>query len=323
MQAENSGQAATQSQSAPRSRPRRPRGSRRGGRGGAANVSESLEFRPASVAPASQTVPSNRSAPSNQTASTPSETPTSEGASRGRARRGGRGRGGARGNQPDRRTADGRQFGGQLTQADSSQASLQAAAAEFVPGQQAGQKQKARAPAPPKQPRQQKRRMSKSQAPDIATRTHEDIDNGHYECPICTSEVQRNSKVWACHTCWTAFHLTCIKKWSTNQGAAVAVPNAQGENPPPRQWRCPGCNLPKDDLPKLHLLVRERSRPEKSHWHSTSFLRTDMRERASQEMPASLSTHLPRRTMPALYAYGSSANMLLRQTRSHETMLGH
>lgn len=141
MQAENSGQAATQSQSAPKSRPRRPRGSRRGGRGGAANVSDSLEFRPASVAPPSQTAPSNRTAPSNQTVSTPSEAPTSEGAPRGRARRGGRGRGGARGNQPDRRTADGRQFGGQLTQADSSQASLQAAAAEFVPGQQAGQKQ--------------------------------------------------------------------------------------------------------------------------------------------------------------------------------------
>jgi transcriptional repressor NF-X1 len=100
--------------------------------------------------------------------------------------------------------------------------------------------------------------MSKSQAPDIATRTHEDIDNGHYECPICTSEVLRNSKVWACHTCWTAFHLTCIKKWSTNQGATVAVPNAQGETPPPRQWRCPGCNLPKDDLPKNYTCWCEK-----------------------------------------------------------------
>jgi transcriptional repressor NF-X1 len=237
MQAEASGQPATQTQSASRSRARRSRGAKRG-RGGV-NASDILSFRPASVAPAAQHPAANHTIP---------ETSVSDNASRNRPSRRGRGRGG-RGNQSDRRTADGRQFGGQLTQTDA-QAQLQAEAAEFVPSQQAASRPKAKAP--PKQPRQQKRRMSKSQAPDIATRTHEDIDNGHYECPICTSEVQRNSKVWACHTCWTAFHLTCIKKWSTNQGSTVAVPNAQGEVPPPRQWRCPGCNLPKDDLPKYY-----------------------------------------------------------------------
>ena len=239
MQAEASAPSATQTQSASRPRQRRPRGLKRG-RGGA-NASESLSFRPSSVAPPAAQAPStSQAAP---------EASSSDNASRNRPSRRGRGRGG-RAPQPDRRTADGRRFGGQLTQPDSAttQAQLQAEAAEFVPGQQNGPKPKTKAP--PKQPRQQKRRMSKSQAPDIATRTHEDIDNGHYECPICTSEVQRNSKVWACHTCWTAFHLTCIKKWSTNQGSTVAVPNAQGEVPPPRQWRCPGCNLPKDDLPK-------------------------------------------------------------------------
>ena len=239
MQAEASAPSATQTQSTARPRQRRPRGPKRG-RGGA-NASESLNFRPASVAPPTAHVSSeNQAAP---------EASSSDNASRNRPSRRGRGRGG-RGPQPDRRTADGRRFGGQLTQPDSAttQAQLQAEAAEFVLGQQNASKPKTKAPQ--KQPRQQKRRMSKSQAPDIATRTHEDIDNGHYECPICTSEVQRNSKVWACHTCWTAFHLTCIKKWSTNQGSTVTVPNAQGEAPPPRQWRCPGCNLPKDDLPK-------------------------------------------------------------------------
>jgi transcriptional repressor NF-X1 len=184
MQAEASGQPAAQTQSAPRSRPRRPRGAKRG-RGGA-NAADSLAFRPASVAPAAQ-------APT-ATSTTP-EASASDNASRNRPSRRGRGRGG-RGNQPDRRTADGRQFGGQLTQTDSAtaQAQLQAEAAEFVPGQQTASRPKGKAPLP-KQPRQQKRRMSKSQAPDIATRTHEDIDNGHYECPICTSEVQRNSRV--------------------------------------------------------------------------------------------------------------------------------
>ncbi|GAB7334622.1 hypothetical protein MBLNU13_g06588t2 [Cladosporium sp. NU13] len=190
MQAEASAPSTTQTQSASRPRQRRPRGPKRG-RGGA-NASESLNFRPASVAPpAAQLSSENQAAP---------EASSSDNASRNRPSRRGRGRGG-RGPQPDRRTADGRRFGGQLTQPDSAttQAQLQAEAAEFVPGQQTGSKPKSKAP--PKPPRQQKRRMSKSQAPDIATRTHEDIDNGHYECPICTSEVQRNSKVKIFITC--------------------------------------------------------------------------------------------------------------------------
>lgn len=64
--------------------------------------------------------------------------------------------------------------------------------------------------------------------------------------------MKRHSRgVWSCRTCWTVFHLGCIKKWSTNEGSAAARQQTQdGELPPPRQWRCPGCNLPKDVLPK-------------------------------------------------------------------------
>jgi transcriptional repressor NF-X1 len=92
--------------------------------------------------------------------------------------------------------------------------------------------------------------MSKSQAQDIATRTHEDIANSLYECPICTSEVLRNSKIWSCKTCWTVFHLSCIKRWSKNEGSTQQRQQPEnGDIPPPRQWRCPGCNLPKDDMP--------------------------------------------------------------------------
>lgn len=95
--------------------------------------------------------------------------------------------------------------------------------------------------------------MSKSQAPDIATRTHEDIANSLYECPICTSEVLRNSKIWSCKTCWTVFHMSCIKRWSKNEGSTQQRQQTEsGDIPPPRQWRCPGCNLPKDDMPNLY-----------------------------------------------------------------------
>jgi transcriptional repressor NF-X1 len=194
-----------------------------------------------------------------------------------------RGRGG-RGGRPSRRGGiernviagpGGRVFGGQLTREQQiasipmsgpSPASLHADSPEFRPGQPVrvrrfvspsspnlqmptnifySSQNRKEATAPPRP-----RRPSKSNAPDIASRTHEDIANGLYECPICTSEVLRNSKVWSCKTCWTVFHLSCIKKWSKNEGSTQQrqqVP--EGEIPPPRQWRCPGCNLPKDELP--------------------------------------------------------------------------
>jgi transcriptional repressor NF-X1 len=152
------------------------------------------------------------------------------------------------------RTVQGRQFGGKLTvhnetpqTADAgSSIQLHAEAPEFRPGQPA------LIPKGPKKPQQspRKRRMSKSTAPDIASRIHEDIDNSQYECAVCTNEVLRNSKIWSCRTCWSVFHLSCVKKWASSEGSSVTQQqNQSGAMPPPRQWRCPGCNLPKDDMP--------------------------------------------------------------------------
>lgn len=141
-----------------------------------------------------------------------------------------------------------RAFGGHLTTegAQIGTNSLAADAPDFVPGR-------------PFETRAQKvprvRRPSKSQASDIATRTHEDITNGHYECAICTNEVLPNSKIWSCKTCWSCLHLGCVKKWardsnSTQQQQQAAT--ASDALPPSRRWRCPGCNLPKDDLPDMY-----------------------------------------------------------------------
>ncbi|KAH7072924.1 hypothetical protein BKA63DRAFT_53784 [Paraphoma chrysanthemicola] len=189
-------------------------------------------------------------APQQQTQLVPATVMASRGGQRGRGRGG---RGAAAPRFPHRTAAGGRQFGGQLTTEDDgaseasfqASSSLQADAPAFQPGQLV----------PPRRarpPREKKPQLPKSNAPDIATRTHEDIDNGHYECAICTEEIKRHSRgVWSCRTCWTVFHLGCIKKWSTNEGSAAATQQAQdGEIPPPRQWRCPGCNLPKDVMPK-------------------------------------------------------------------------
>ncbi|KAL8928219.1 MAG: hypothetical protein Q9208_001929 [Pyrenodesmia sp. 3 TL-2023] len=131
-----------------------------------------------------------------------------------------------------------RQFGGRLTTpAESGESAshpssiLSADAPEFRPGQQHhgrarnvhGSKKVPAAQRDPHPRHAHNRRDSslKSIAPDIATRTHEDISNGLYECPICTSEVERNSRVWSCKTCWTVFHLSCIKKWSANEVAGA------------------------------------------------------------------------------------------------------
>ncbi|KAM3066891.1 FKBP12-associated protein [Clarireedia jacksonii] len=169
----------------------------------------------------------------------------------GRGRRGGFGRGGRRGGpaggaprgQP---MANGRTFGGQLTSnpvASSGSGSLAGDAPAFVPGKPVTSRgPSSRIPRP--------RRMSKSQAPDLATRTHEDITNGQYECVICTNEVLPNSKIWTCKTCWSVLHLSCVKKWSKNEVSTHQQrAEENGELPPPRQWRCPGCNLPKQDIP--------------------------------------------------------------------------
>ena len=177
----------------------------------------------------------------------------------------------------------GRQFGGRLTENNEentdptrqrhdslpSSSQLQPDAAEFHPGQQ--HRPRARhprggKPGPPPvrhqqhaTPRTRRNSSLKSKAADIATRTHEDISNNLYECPICTSEVGRHSRIWSCKTCWTVFHLTCITKWSTNEGSTAAQQHNQNSDmPPTRQWRCPGCNLPKDLLPSSYTCWCEK-----------------------------------------------------------------
>ncbi|KAK7558507.1 hypothetical protein IWX49DRAFT_572380 [Phyllosticta citricarpa] len=170
----------------------------------------------------------------------------------GRNRRGGQqGRGGAQnrrgqsqgrgGTQSSRgqviRTFQGRTFGGQLTATNAVDGApapgLQPDAPDFQPGHRPRIREL-------EQARPRKRRASRSKAPDITTRVHEDIDNGHYECAICTNEVQRNSRMWSCRTCWTVFHLKCIGEWASNSLAEHSD----------RPWRCPGCNLPQDNVPK-------------------------------------------------------------------------
>ncbi|KAM0194089.1 hypothetical protein ACHAPC_001183 [Botrytis cinerea] len=143
-----------------------------------------LALRSVSVAPLPDSNPS-----------TPSNLRNSNANNRGggNGRRGGFGRGGRRGGGRGQPMANGRVFGGQLTSnlhtgPTSDAGSLAGDAPAFTPGQPIAAR-----PGPSRAPRA--RRMSKSQAADLPTRTHEDITNGQYECAICTNEVLPNSKL--------------------------------------------------------------------------------------------------------------------------------
>lgn len=108
--------------------------------------------------------------------------------SRGRGERRG-GRRGGRGGQAAQGTqiAPRRAFGGHLSSAVDQDAasSLSADAPAFVPGQPVPPRERRPPKSKPQDaPKSQARRASKSEAPDLTTRIHEDIDNGQYECVI-------------------------------------------------------------------------------------------------------------------------------------------
>ncbi|KAJ5682161.1 hypothetical protein N7462_005326 [Penicillium macrosclerotiorum] len=151
---------------------------------------------------------------------------------------------------------------------------LRANAPDFVPGtpgtptlaSKPSSVEKGKGRAKPKPLQKTPKLTTKSIADDIATRIHEDIAHNLYECPICTSELGRRSKIWSCELCWTVFHLSCIKKWSTNQGAAAQTRQPQNDEAAltPKAWRCPGCNLSHEIFPSAYTCWCEKEVDPKS-----------------------------------------------------------
>ncbi|KAL4869222.1 hypothetical protein BDV12DRAFT_168118 [Aspergillus spectabilis] len=190
----------------------------------------------------------------------------------------GRTRGGDQQPQPQsaRRTFEGRLTKSQQNSEDDTQDALddtedqrlRADAPAFVPGSVGEASSTALPPAGKgktkgKNPKPRAPKVTtKSEAHDIITRIHEDIAHNLYECPICTIEVGRKSRVWSCGLCWTVFHLSCVKKWSKNEGAAAQDasrrPGEDGGESGPRAWRCPGCNLAQEVFPSSYTCWCEK-----------------------------------------------------------------
>ncbi|KAK0392751.1 hypothetical protein NLU13_2246 [Sarocladium strictum] len=232
--------AQAQTQTASRGGPRNERRGRRGNPNGRGNA------RGGRRGGGAQNTIVNLSEPSapTDTASIASSDVSSN--PRGRGSRRARGGQPRRGGPPPARGAAGagrRAFGGRLTQTDaeaneSSDPSLSAEAAEFVPGQPVVRRSRPTTTRPLQASRPS---VPKSTADDFGTRVHEDISNHNYECTICTDEVLRSSKIWTCTLCWTTVHQKCVQHWYRNQKAQWN--EQQAKNPTGDfRWRCPGCN---------------------------------------------------------------------------------
>ncbi|KAF5865461.1 FKBP12-associated protein [Aspergillus alliaceus] len=202
----------------------RSRPSRRGGRG-RGNRNPHRRPQTQTTESSHDTQSSSQQSPQAQpTQPLPSDPPHDAPRSRRRPRRGRGGRGGGappeasdyrqRERGGDRGIASaGRRFEGRLTKPEqasgddqagttvgSNDLELRADAPEFVPGTQPENVTSSATPAATKKKSKPKstpppppKVTTKSVAPDIATRIHEDIAHNLYECPICTAELGKRN----------------------------------------------------------------------------------------------------------------------------------
>lgn len=76
-----------------------------------------------------------------------------------------------------------------------------------------------------------------SDLPQLVQEIQEKLSKGTVECMICYDMVGRTAPVWSCSSCYSIFHLHCIKKWARAPTSAdTSAEKIQGNN-----WRCPGC----------------------------------------------------------------------------------
>uniref|UniRef100_A0A7N0VHK1 NF-X1-type zinc finger protein NFXL1 n=1 Tax=Kalanchoe fedtschenkoi TaxID=63787 RepID=A0A7N0VHK1_KALFE len=82
--------------------------------------------------------------------------------------------------------------------------------------------------------------------PLLVQELQEKLAKGSVECMICYDMVRRSAPIWSCSSCYSIFHLNCIRKWARAPTSVdlIAEKN-QGDN-----WRCPGCQSVQLTTPK-------------------------------------------------------------------------
>lgn len=73
--------------------------------------------------------------------------------------------------------------------------------------------------------------------PLLVQEIQDKLMKGSVECMICYEMVRRSAAIWSCPSCYSIFHLACIKKWARAPTSVdLSAEKSQGFN-----WRCPGC----------------------------------------------------------------------------------
>lgn len=83
----------------------------------------------------------------------------------------------------------------------------------------------------------EKRENQDSSLPQLVQEIQDKLTKGTVECMICYDMVRRSAPIWSCSSCYSIFHLNCIKKWAR---APTSIDMSAGKNQG-FNWRCPGC----------------------------------------------------------------------------------
>eukprot|EP00249_Psilotum_nudum_P022387 c28497_g1_i1 orf=434-4474(+) len=81
----------------------------------------------------------------------------------------------------------------------------------------------------------------KPSIPKLVQELEEKLARSKVECMICYDMVNRTAATWSCQSCYSIFHLPCIKKWARAPSSVDASVPVSGEATIGSNWRCPGC----------------------------------------------------------------------------------
>uniref|UniRef100_A0A0D9WNW8 RING-type domain-containing protein n=1 Tax=Leersia perrieri TaxID=77586 RepID=A0A0D9WNW8_9ORYZ len=101
--------------------------------------------------------------------------------------------------------------------------------------------------------------MSDGSVPQLVQEIQDKLARGAVECMICYDMVRRSAPVWSCGSCFSIFHLPCIRKWARSPASAAEASD------PDSSWRCPGCQsvhaVPARELSYTCFCGRRREPP--------------------------------------------------------------
>lgn len=140
-------------------------------------------------------------------------------------------------------------------------------AAPPPPPPQQQQRQQHAAPAPTRAAAPAPARVAATKAaaggdgavPQLVQEIQDKLARGAVECMICYDMVRRSAPVWSCGSCFSIFHLPCIRKWARSPASAADASD------PDSSWRCPGCQsvhaVPARELAYTCFCGRRREPP--------------------------------------------------------------